>query len=101
MPVAPEVSNWELLCVIACLPRDKRLRPILALASAEAVGADPRAAMPAACAIEFIRTLLFMMIWPWTMMIGDGRQPVIRYLAKPKQYWRDVFLPCVFYLATQ
>jgi geranylgeranyl diphosphate synthase type II len=34
----------------------KRLRPILCLASADAVGGDRRAAMPAAGAIEFIHT---------------------------------------------
>ena len=34
----------------------KRLRPILCLASAEAVGGDRRMAMPAACALEFIHT---------------------------------------------
>ena len=34
----------------------KRLRPILCLASAEAVGGNWRQAMPAACAIEFIHT---------------------------------------------
>jgi len=34
----------------------KRLRPILCLASAEAVGGDYRPAMPAACALEFIHT---------------------------------------------
>ena len=34
----------------------KRLRPILCLASAEAVGGDWRAAMPVACAVEFIHT---------------------------------------------
>jgi geranylgeranyl diphosphate synthase type II len=34
----------------------KRLRPILCLASAEAVGGDRTAAMPAACAIELIHT---------------------------------------------
>ncbi len=34
----------------------KRLRPILCLASAEAVGGDYRQAMPAACALEFIHT---------------------------------------------
>ena len=34
----------------------KRLRPVLCLASAEAVGGDWRAAMPAACALEFIHT---------------------------------------------
>src|SRR5262249_11648980 len=34
----------------------KRLRPILCLASAEAVGGDRAIAMPAACALEFIHT---------------------------------------------
>jgi geranylgeranyl diphosphate synthase type II len=34
----------------------KRLRPILCLASAEAVGGDWRQALPTACAIEFIHT---------------------------------------------
>jgi geranylgeranyl diphosphate synthase type II len=34
----------------------KRLRPILCLASAEAVGGHRRIAMPAACALEFIHT---------------------------------------------
>jgi geranylgeranyl diphosphate synthase type II len=34
----------------------KRLRPILCLASAEAVGGDRRLALPAACAIEMIHT---------------------------------------------
>src|SRR5687767_1578955 len=34
----------------------KRLRPILCLASAEAVGGDRALAMPAACAIELIHT---------------------------------------------
>jgi geranylgeranyl pyrophosphate synthase len=34
----------------------KRLRPVLCLASAEAVGGDRATAMPAACAIEFIHT---------------------------------------------
>src|SRR5512141_1530806 len=34
----------------------KRLRPVLCLASAEAVGGDRRLAMPAACALEFIHT---------------------------------------------
>jgi geranylgeranyl pyrophosphate synthase len=34
----------------------KRLRPVLCLASADAVGGDRTLAMPAACAIEFIHT---------------------------------------------
>ena len=34
----------------------KRFRPVLTLLAAEAVGADPRVALPLACAIEFIHT---------------------------------------------
>jgi geranylgeranyl diphosphate synthase type II len=34
----------------------KRLRPVLCLASAEAVGGDPALALPAACAVELIHT---------------------------------------------
>jgi geranylgeranyl diphosphate synthase type II len=34
----------------------KRLRPMLSLAAAEAVGGDPRNALPAACALEMIHT---------------------------------------------
>src|SRR4051812_26095890 len=34
----------------------KRLRPILCLLAAEACGADPTAAMPAACALELVHT---------------------------------------------
>ncbi len=34
----------------------KRLRPILALAAGEAVGADPEKVLPAACALEMIHT---------------------------------------------
>src|SRR5947209_4751503 len=34
----------------------KRLRPVLALMAAEACGADPAAALPAACALEMVHT---------------------------------------------
>jgi len=34
----------------------KRIRPILCLASAEAVGSDQKAALPAACTFDMIRT---------------------------------------------
>src|SRR6185437_12621732 len=34
----------------------KRLRPVLALLAAEACGADPARAMPAACALELVHT---------------------------------------------
>ncbi len=40
----------------AVLGGGKRLRPILTLAAAEAVGGDKTLALPAACAIEFIHT---------------------------------------------
>lgn len=34
----------------------KRLRPLLAIAAARACGADPRVALPAACAVELVHT---------------------------------------------
>src|SRR3954449_6154997 len=34
----------------------KRLRPVLCLMAAEACGGDPEAALPAACALEFVHT---------------------------------------------
>jgi geranylgeranyl diphosphate synthase type II len=34
----------------------KRVRPVLCLATAEAAGADPEAALPAACALELVHT---------------------------------------------
>src|SRR5579864_1294153 len=34
----------------------KRLRPVLALLAAEACGADPAIALPAACALEMVHT---------------------------------------------
>ncbi|MGH7851554.1 MAG: polyprenyl synthetase family protein [Thermodesulfobacteriota bacterium] len=40
----------------SALAGGKRLRPILALAAGEAVGADPEKVMPAACALEMIHT---------------------------------------------
>jgi geranylgeranyl diphosphate synthase type II len=53
-PACPEaVASAMRYSVIA---GGKRLRPILCLASAEAVGGDRLQAMPAACALEFIHT---------------------------------------------
>ena len=43
-------------CATACTAGGKRLRPILCLASADAVGGDRALALPAACAIELIHT---------------------------------------------
>jgi geranylgeranyl diphosphate synthase type II len=49
-PVLGDAMSYSLLA------GGKRLRPILCLASAEAVGGDHRDAMSTACAIEFIHT---------------------------------------------
>lgn len=64
-----EASMNELLPGINCLPRNlhramrysieaggKRIRPILAIASCNAVGGDDRDVIKAACALEFIHT---------------------------------------------
>lgn len=52
----PEVEELAAAMRYSLFAGGKRLRPILTLASTEAVGGDPCAAMPAACAIEFIHT---------------------------------------------
>jgi geranylgeranyl diphosphate synthase, type II len=49
-PVVAEAMRYSLMA------GGKRLRPILCLASADAVGGDRSLAMPAACAIELIHT---------------------------------------------
>jgi geranylgeranyl diphosphate synthase type II len=49
-PVVAEAMRYSLMA------GGKRLRPILCLASADAVGGDRSRAMPAACAIELIHT---------------------------------------------
>ena len=53
-PEAPEVVDSALR--YSLLAGGKRLRPVLCLASADAVGGLRRMAMPAACAIELIHT---------------------------------------------
>jgi len=54
MPHCPPVVHDAM--AYSLLAGGKRLRPILCLASAEAVGGDRALAMPAACAIELIHT---------------------------------------------
>jgi geranylgeranyl diphosphate synthase type II len=54
MPHCPPVVHDAM--AYSLLAGGKRLRPILCLASAEAVGGDRTLAMPAACAIELIHT---------------------------------------------
>jgi len=53
-PECPQVVHDAM--AYSLLAGGKRLRPILCLASADAVGGDRAAAMPAACAIELIHT---------------------------------------------
>ena len=53
-PQSPEIVDSAMR--YSLLAGGKRLRPILCLASADAVGGDYRAAMPAACALELIHT---------------------------------------------
>lgn len=53
-PVSPQVVTEAMRYSV--MAGGKRLRPILCLASAEAVGGAPAQAMPAACALELIHT---------------------------------------------
>jgi geranylgeranyl diphosphate synthase type II len=54
MPTCPQVVHDAM--AYSLLAGGKRLRPILCLASADAVGGDRAMALPAACAIELIHT---------------------------------------------
>ncbi len=54
MPVAR--LGWLEAMRYSVLAGGKRLRPVLALLAAEACGADPRLALPAACALEMVHT---------------------------------------------
>ncbi|NLG86810.1 MAG: polyprenyl synthetase family protein [Firmicutes bacterium] len=57
LPTLPKVAEQlESAMRYSLFAGGKRIRPILALASAEAVGGDPQAVLPAACALEFIHT---------------------------------------------
>ena len=48
------MGNLDEVMRYSVFPGGKRFRPILALACAEALGADPMLAMPAACAFEMV-----------------------------------------------
>jgi geranylgeranyl pyrophosphate synthase len=54
MPLSPQVVSDAM--AYSLLAGGKRLRPVLCLASADAVGGQREMAMPAACAIELIHT---------------------------------------------
>jgi geranylgeranyl diphosphate synthase type II len=54
--VAPATTGLEEAMRYSLLAGGKRVRPVLALATARALGADPERFLPAACAIELIHT---------------------------------------------
>ena len=47
-------SDWRTRCDYSVMAPGKRLRPLLTLLAAEAVGGHPRSALPAACAVELV-----------------------------------------------
>jgi geranylgeranyl diphosphate synthase, type II len=52
----PETAGLEQAMRYSLLAGGKRIRPVLALATARAAGAEPRAVLPAAAALELIHT---------------------------------------------
>jgi geranylgeranyl diphosphate synthase type II len=63
----------------------KRLRPVLCIAAADAVGGDGKNVLPAACALEMIHTY---------SLIHDDL-PAISLLMKLRLFWREMlFLHC-------
>ncbi len=55
-PVSPQTHGLQEAMRYSLLAGGKRVRPVLALATARALGADPTRFLPAACAIELIHT---------------------------------------------
>ncbi|HEU5142983.1 MAG TPA: farnesyl diphosphate synthase [Solirubrobacterales bacterium] len=55
-PAAPATAGLEEAMRYSLLAGGKRVRPVLTLATARALGADPERFLPAACAIELIHT---------------------------------------------
>jgi geranylgeranyl diphosphate synthase type II len=55
-PAVPRTAGLEEAMRYSLLAGGKRVRPVLALATARALGAEPERCLPAACAIELIHT---------------------------------------------
>src|SRR3954470_23893734 len=55
-PASPCPARLAEAMRYSVLAGGKRLRPVLALMAAEASGADPDVALPAACALELVHT---------------------------------------------
>jgi geranylgeranyl diphosphate synthase type II len=55
-PAPPATAGLEEAMRYSVLAGGKRVRPVLALATARALGAEPEAFLPVACAVELIHT---------------------------------------------
>jgi geranylgeranyl diphosphate synthase type II len=56
LPLATELGRLEEALRYSLLGGGKRIRPLLCLATGEAVGRDPEELLPAACALELVHT---------------------------------------------
>ena len=56
LPLAEELGELEDALRYSLLGGGKRIRPVLCLATREALGRDPAETLPAACALEFVHT---------------------------------------------
>ena len=56
LPLAEELGELEDALRYSLLGGGKRIRPVLCLATGEALGRDPAETLPAACALELVHT---------------------------------------------
>jgi geranylgeranyl diphosphate synthase, type II len=56
LPFASELGRLEEALRYSLLGGGKRIRPVLCLATGEALGCDPRKCLPAACSLELVHT---------------------------------------------
>ena len=56
LPFAPELGDLEPAVRYSLLAGGKRIRPVLCLATGEALGRDPQELLPAACSLELVHT---------------------------------------------
>ncbi len=56
LPLAPELGELEEAIRYSLLAGGKRIRPVLCLATGEALGRDPEELLPAACSLELVHT---------------------------------------------
>jgi geranylgeranyl diphosphate synthase type II len=56
LPLSPDLGELEQSLRYSLLGGGKRIRPVLCLATGEALGREPRELLPAACALELVHT---------------------------------------------